>query len=359
MPLEPILKKDGTEFIQAEVINIDVDKKIVTIVPNERPGSASDKLEYDFLVVALGNRLAYDKIEGFAEYGHTLTDFYQANKLKKYIENEYRGGPIVTGSARFHQGTTGRLDFIPTALAACEGPPVEIALSLAHRLEQLGKGGAKNITLFTPAELIAEDAGVKVVNQLLDIAGSMGFGYVNKTEDIKAITKDGIEFTNGQSLEAELKIVLPDWVAHDFMKGLPICDDKGFVIHNLEMRNPDYPEVFTAGDAAASTVPKLGSIGHQQSYIVANQIAKDLNCLSATEADKLIYSPEVVCYGDMGGGKAFYIHSNSYFGGDMQFLDMGRSYYEMKVAFKMQYFMTGGKLPYWQYKLGTYLSDKL
>jgi sulfide:quinone oxidoreductase len=207
LPLEPVFKKDGTQFIQAEVTALDPDKKTVTITPNERPGAASEVLNYDFLVVALGNRLAYDKIEGFGEYGHTLTDFYQANKLRRYIENEYKGGPIVTGSARFHQGTTGRLDFIPTALAACEGPPVEIALSLAHRLAELGKGGAKNITLFTPAELIAEDAGVKVVNQLLEMAGSMGFGYKNKTEDIKAITKDGIEFANGDSLEAELKIV--------------------------------------------------------------------------------------------------------------------------------------------------------
>ncbi len=359
LPLVPILKNDKTQFIMAEVKAIDPDKKTVDILPSERPGSALDTLEYDYLVVALGNRLAYDRIEGFSEYGHTVTDPYQANKLRHYIEEEYQGGPIVIGSARFHQGTNGKLDFIPISLAACEGPTVEVALALAHRLEELGKGGAKNITMFTPAELIAEDAGEKVVAQLLEIATKMGFGYKNKTEDIKALTKEGIEFTNGESLEAELKIIIPDWVAHDFMQGLPICDEKGFVIHNLEMRNPDYPEVFTAGDAASGTVPKLGAIGHLQSYIVARQIAKDLGVMSAEEADAELYKPEISCYGDMGGGKAFYIHSDSYYGGDLQLLKMGRSYYDMKVAFKHQYFSTGGKLPHWQWKLGAWISDKI
>jgi sulfide:quinone oxidoreductase len=359
LPLVPILHKDNTEFIQAEVKEIDPETKTVTILPNERLGAALDVLNYDYLVVALGNRLAFDKIEGFSQYGNTLTDLYHANKLRKYLENDYKGGPIAIGSARFHQGLKDKLDFIPEALAACEGPTVEGALSLAHRLNELKKGDAKNITLFTPAELIAEDAGEKVVNELLGVASTMGFGYKNKTKDIKEITKEGISFNNGESLEAELKIIFPDWQAHEFMKGLPISDEEGFVTHDIYMRNKKYPEIFTAGDAASGTVPKLGSLGHLQSYIVARQIAKDLGTMSAKEADEESYKPEVICYGDMGGGKAFYIHSNSYYGGDLQMLQMGRSYYEMKVAFKHQYFLTGGKLPHWQWRLGTILSDKI
>lgn len=358
LPLAPIYKEDGTRFIQAEVKEIDVYKKEVKILPTERPGSALEKLRYDYLIIALGNRLAFDKIEGFAEYGHTVTDTYQGNKLRYYIENEYKGGPIVVGSAKFNQGDPKKLPFdIPVAKAACEGPPVEVSLSLAYRLQQLGKGGPRNITLFTPAELIAEDAGEEIVKQLLEIAGNMGFGYKNKVEDIKRITKDGIEFTNGESLEAEVKIIFPNWEPHDFMKGLPISDDKGFVIHGLDMRNPDFPEVFTVGDAAAGTVPKLGTIGHIQSYIVAKQIAKDLRCIPSEEADKETFKPVVVCYGDMGGGKAFYIHSDVWYGGNTQILKMGRIYYDIKVAFKHLYFQAGGKLSHWQWKLGMWLTD--
>jgi len=360
LPLAPVLDKDETNFIQARVVAIDVEQKKVTVQPMERSGSATDVISYDYLVIALGNRLAFDKIEGFARNGHSVTDGYYGNKLRKHLhEGGYKGGPIAIGSARFHQGSKGQLDFIPTAKAACEGPPVEMALSLASWLKHHRKGGPENITIFTPAELIAEDAGEKVVSQLLDIAGGMGFKYKNKLEDITRLDKEGVEFANGDSIEAELKIILPDWVPHDFLKGLPVCDEEGFVITNRQMRNPDYPEVFAAGDAAAATVPKLGSIGHHQSYIVARQLAHDLGSLSVSEADEELYSPEVICYGDMGDGKAFYIHSDAWYGGETEILKMGRFYYDLKVAFKTSYFAMGGKVPYWQWKMGTWMGDKV
>jgi len=162
------------------------------------------------------------------------------------------------------------------AEAACEGPPLEVALSLASWLEDHRLGGAKNITLFTPAKMIAEDAGEAIVTKFLEIAGGMGFGYKNNTRDIKKITEEGIQFANGESLEAELKIVFPNWEPHKFMKGLPIVDEVGFVITNEVMRNPEYPNVLAAGDNAAVTVPKLGALGHTESEIVAKQIAKTL-----------------------------------------------------------------------------------
>jgi hypothetical protein len=72
----------------------------------------------------------------------------------------------------------------------------------------------------------------------------------------------------------------------------------------------------------ALTVPKLGAIGHQETEIVGRQIAKDVGMMSAEKADEPWF-PEVICIGDMGGGKTFYIHSNSWFGGDIQELRMG------------------------------------
>jgi sulfide:quinone oxidoreductase len=244
-------------------------------------------------------------------------------------------------------------------MAACEGPVAETAMSLASWLENRDEGGAKNITMFTPGKVMAASAGEKVAAQLLDIAGGMGFGYKKELQDITRLTVDGIEFANGESLEAELKIIFPDWVPHAFLQGLPICDEEGFVITNLQMRNPDYPEVFAAGDAAAATVPKLGSIGHHQSYIVARQIAKDMEFLDAGEADSELYNPEVICYGDMGNGQGFYIHSNSWYGGQTQLFKKGRFYHDLKLGFKTTYFAMGGKVPHWQWKLGTWVGDKV
>lgn len=365
MPLRPVLADDDIEFIQAEVQGIDVDKQFVRFLPNERPGAEQEQLHYNYLVIALGARLAYARIEGFAEHGHTLSDFYHGNRLRKYLhEGGYRGGPIAIGSARFHQGdgAEGLEPYpggsIPVAEAACEGPPLEATMAMATWLRDHDKGTPDKITVFTPAEVIAEDAGLNNVRQFLDLAGGMGVHYLNKTIDVKRLTAEGIEFENGATLEAELKIVLPDWVAHDFLRGLPISDNQGFIKTDLLMRNPDYPNVFAAGDAAAVTVPKIGGIGHQEADIVARQVAKDLGRLDAEEADHPLRHV-VFCIGDMGDGKAFYIRSNTWYGGNDEVLKVGRIPYQLKMRYRDMFFLTHGKMPDWGLGLAQFTAEKL
>ena len=347
MPIHHVLKRDGTEFIQADVTEINLNQKKVTFVPTERLGSAYEQISYDYLVIALGSRLAFDRIEGFGKYGHTLSDSYYGDKMRVYLhKGGYKGGPVAIGSARFHQGTKGKPDWLPDSKSACEGPPLEIAMALASWLKDRDLGGPQTITLFTPASVIAEDAGEKIVNEFLGMAEEMGFGYKNKTEGIKRITEDGIEFASGESLEAELKIIFPNWEPHYVIRNLPIVDEVGFIITDLNMRCIDYPEVFAAGDCSALTVPKLGALGHKQAEIVAKQIGKDLGRVPEEEADEP-FSPEIICMGEMGHHKAFYIHSNEWYGGDISVFKMGYIYYAMKMAFKEMYFHTGGKPPTW------------
>jgi sulfide:quinone oxidoreductase len=363
MDLYKTLSKDKVDFIQGEVSDIDVDARQVRYVPGERPGSETQQFKYDYLVIAVGARLAYDRIPGFAEHGDTVSDFFHGNRLRRKLhDGDYKGGPIVVGSALFHQGdgAEGLEPYpggsIPSAMAACEGPPVEIALSMATWLQQHQQGDASKISITTPAEMIAEDAGEKVVGQLLDAASSMGFNYVNNTRDIVRIDKDGVEFENGQSLDAEIKILLPDWVAHDFLRDLPISDSEGFVITNLLMRNPEHPEIFALGDCAAVTVPKLGAIGHQQCDIVGRQLAMDMGRMSEQDANAPL-QPVVFCIGDMGAGKGFYIRSNAWFGGDTQILKMGRIPYMLKMQYKTLFMSTRGKTPPWGNDVAEFLAE--
>jgi sulfide:quinone oxidoreductase len=74
MPIGDTLEDDDITFIQADVIAIDVEKRIVTYRPNERPGAACETIGYDYLIVALGARLDDAKIEGFDDHGHTVSE---------------------------------------------------------------------------------------------------------------------------------------------------------------------------------------------------------------------------------------------------------------------------------------------
>lgn len=351
--------RDGNEFINAAVTAIDPDAKRVVFTPTDRAGAAPETIGYDYLVVALGNQLAYDRIEGFGEFGDTVSSGHYGNKLRrKLFGGKYKGGPIAIGSARFHQGLEHKPDWLPVAEAACEGPPLELALSMAHWLGEHSMGDAHNITLFTPGDTIAEDAGEEIVKEFLDLASGMGFGYVHGTQDVARITADGIEFANGESMEAELKILMPDWVPHAFLQDLPISDERGFILTGIDMRNREHPEVFAVGDAAALTVPKLGSLGHQQAEIVARQIAVDVGSLDRAEAGAT-YRPEIICFGDMGGHKGFYIHSDTWFGGNTSVFKMGYMSWAMKMGFKEMYFRTGGKPVSWGMPATEFTMDRL
>ena len=351
MDLVEVLYKDDIGFIHGDVTRIDVEAKKVDFTPAERPGAESETLDYDYLVVALGSRLAYEDIKGFADHGFSVGDIYHANRLRHYLKHDYKGGPIAIGSARFHQGdgAKGLQPYpggsIPDAMAACEGPPVEVMLSMATWLKNHEKGGPDKVTVFTPAELIAEDAGDEVVHKLLDIASGMGFNYVNKGQDITRLTSEGVELASGKSIAAEINIVFPDWVPHEFLKGLPISDSEGFIKTDLKMRNPDYPEVFAVGDCAAAVVPKLGAIGHQTADIAARGIAADLGHFKTEDIEPL--KPVVYCIGDMGDNKAFYIRSNSWFGGDTQVLKMGHTPHFLKEQYRRMFFSREGKMPDW------------
>jgi sulfide:quinone oxidoreductase len=365
MELRPILKRDRVDLILGEVTAIDVDSSEVLFFPNERSGSEAEILHYDFLVIALGCRLSYDKIEGFAEYGHTVSDLYHGERLRKYLfDGGYKGGPIAIGSARFHQGD-GAKDLvpypggsIPQSEAACEGPVLEIAMTLANWLKQHKRGTPDLLTVFTPAEVIAEDAGLNNAKKFLGIAGSMGMHYKNNTRDVKRLTAKGVEFASGDSMDAELKIVIPDWRAHDFLHNLPISDSQGFIITDLLMRNPKYPNVFAAGDCAAATVPKIGGIGHQQADIAGRQIAKEIGAMKPEQADHPL-KPEIFCIGDMGSGRAFYIRANSWFGGTTETMEFGRVPYQLKMRYRDLFFLKHGRVPDAGLQLAEFMAERI
>lgn len=125
LPFIKFLDRDNIDFIQAEVKGIDVDAKKVEFKPVERSGSAAEEIQYDYLVIALGNKLAFDEIEGFGQYGHTFTDTYYGDKVRRYLhDGGYKGGPIAVGSDLFVQGKSPDLPEVPVAEAPARDLPL-------------------------------------------------------------------------------------------------------------------------------------------------------------------------------------------------------------------------------------------
>jgi len=153
-----------------------------------------------------------------------------------------------------------------------------------------------------------------------------------------------------------MKIIFPNWKAHDFLKGLPISDDQGFIITDLYMRNPDYPEVFAVGDAASITVPKLGSLGHLEAEVLAKVLGEEVGGYKPKEPIEPLKF-KLVCMGDMGAHKGFYMHTDEWWGGDTSILKMGHTPHFLKMGFKTMYYSLGGKIPGWGLPVSEFVAD--
>lgn len=147
-------------------------------------------------------------------------------------------------------------------------------------------------------------------------------------------------------------------VPHDFLKELPISDSEGSIVTDTTMRHPRYRNVLAAGNTAAISVPKLGGIGHAEADIVGKQIALDVGQMDPERANEPL-KPVVYCIGDMGDNLAFYIRSNSWFGGPDQLLKMGRIPFLLKMQYKNLFFRYRGKIPEWGLDASQFLAEKL
>ena len=81
------LENRGIKFLNGEVTGIDVASKIVTIRK-----SSTLRLEYDYLIIALGTEYAVEEVNGFLENGgFNLYDAEQVSKLRENILSLKRG----------------------------------------------------------------------------------------------------------------------------------------------------------------------------------------------------------------------------------------------------------------------------
>ncbi len=302
VPLRHSLESKGATFLEAEVTHIDPAECVVTL-------SQGDPVSYDYLAVTMGAVKDYDAIPGFREYGYSVCDDVQAQRLWERIKT-FNGGAVVTGSSKSVWGS--RVD-APPLIAPCEGPIGEIMFMLDHYL--IHEKGLKrkqdfSIDVFTPGSIFFEDVGdtprnaVGAVMQKRDIA-------LHPEKVLTEIGKDHIAFADGTTRACDLAIIIPPYRAPQVLRDSEIGDEKGFIPTDEQMRHLDYPNIFSAGDVNALAQPKLGHIAIIQAGIAAATLLNDLG--ESVEIPP--YEPEVFCIMNMGGHDATMIVSDHLYGG--------------------------------------------
>lgn len=329
-PLERPVTRSGAQFVNHGVDRVEATAQRVVL-------DNGDEIAYDYLFLALGAKKDYDALRGFHEFGYSICDDTQAPRLAQAL-NEFKGGPVVVGSAKSVWGT--RIS-APALAAPCEGPVAEIMFMVGHDLRLRGLHRTSPIRVFSPGDIFFEDVGARVHADVGALIAREEI-VVTTGKVLSRLEKDAVVFEDGDQWESALSIVLPPYSGNDVVKrSAGLGDEQGFVPTDMSMRHLDFERVFAAGDGTALSMPKLGHIAVMQADVASATLIRDIT----GEGEVPDYRPEIFCIANRGGEQATLIYSNDFFGGPIDLTLNGPVAHMMKWGFDEYYFHTAGHLP--------------
>jgi len=274
-------------FIEAEVARLDPLAQKVTIAHGEVEGH----LGYDYLIFALGRRLATERITGFYEHAHHLLNVDKAITLGKALSN-------------FHEGRA--------VLGQCRGarlpvPVYETAFALARMLEDKGKREHVRITLVTPDTLeseLGDVGGAAALRKALD-ARQIEVLPNFRTELVK---QNSITTSNGDHVNFDLLMLLPPFQGSPTASYLGITNDDGYINVDETMRVTGHNRIYAVGDCVNFDGPKMGHMAVRQAEVAAANLAAEIDGHEPVSH----YFHELKLVIDEAGSNSIYLHKDTW-----------------------------------------------
>jgi len=306
--LAPVMKKKGITFIQKAATKVDPPNNKVDL-------DDGSSVEYDYLVIATGPRLAFDEVPGLGPHGgytssvcHVDHAALASEDWEKFMQDP---GPIVIGAV---QG------------ASCYGPAYEYLMILETELRKrkirdkvqmtfvtsepyighLGLGGVGDTKGLLESAL--RDKTIKwITNAKVDRIED-GMMYVTEVDDDgNEKKKHEVPFKHSMMLPAFTGV---DAVRNSGAEGL--TNPRGFVIIDQHQRNPTYKNIYSVGVCVALPpvektpvpvgTPKTGYMIESMVTATAHNIRDELVGKEPSDVPSL----SALCLADLGDtGVAF------------------------------------------------------
>jgi sulfide:quinone oxidoreductase len=137
----------NVRFVQGEVIGIKANQRRVRVTGKDFDG----ELGYDYLIIAMGRRLATEKVKGFFEHAHHLLSVNAALKFGEEIKTFKKGNIVVGMSPQA---------FLPV-------PVCEAAFALAKKFEREIKENEVSVSIVFPDTIENAFGGAEIHRELL------------------------------------------------------------------------------------------------------------------------------------------------------------------------------------------------
>lgn len=337
VPIRPNVERKGIRFIAQPVSRIEADQNTVHLADGE-------SLEYDYLVIATGPKLAFDEIPGLGPEANThsvcTTPHAEAagEAYEKFLMNP---GPIVIGAV---QG------------ASCFGPAYEFAMIVDTDLRKRKLRDRVPMTFVTSEPYI----------------GHMGLGGVGDSKGLleAELRQRHIKWiTNAKVLEAgadsvrvaehddkgepvkehdvpsKFTMFIPPFKGVDAVAGVEgLCNPRGFVLIDEYQRNPTYPNIYSAGVCVAippveatpvpTGAPKTGYMIESMVTAIVHNIEDDLAGRKPTHRATW----NAICLADLGDDGVAFVALPQIPPRNVTWAKQGKWVHLAKIAFE-KYFM--------------------
>ena len=271
-------------FIEGEVARVNPYARSVTLAHGEVTG----EMPYDYLVFALGRRLATDQVPGFYEHAHHLLTVEAALKFGEAVRG-FRAGHAVIGHC-----ADARLDI----------PAYETAFALARRLEERRERDQVKITLVHPHQLVEGLGGRELAHAL---RGALEKHRIELVEDFPIYRVTAREVKAGDRQETmayDLLMLVPPFAGAGPAVGSDITDERGFIRADSRMRVAGIERMYAVGDAVSFRGPKMGHMAVLQAEVAAANVLAEIEGREPQDE----YQHEMKYVIDEGGADSIYLH---------------------------------------------------
>jgi NADH dehydrogenase FAD-containing subunit len=272
-------------FVEAEVARICPDEQKVFIAHGEVEGNRS----YYYLILALGRRLATERIPGFYEHAHHLLTVEKALDFGKAVAS-FAGGRAVIGQC-------------PGARMPV--PVYETAFALSRLLEERGQHEPSHITVVSPDLPGKQLDDVNVGDALLSTLNARGIEFLSDFP-IDRVTAAAATTSNGHGINFDLLMLVPPFAGAPAASHLGITNAESYINVDSTMRVSGLHRVFAAGDCVNFSGPKMGHMAVRQAEVAAANLIGEINDYEPTSH----YVHEVKVVIDAGGSDSLYMHKD-------------------------------------------------
>jgi sulfide:quinone oxidoreductase len=336
-PMKPYLDRKNIDFICDTVAKVNAKA-------NKLELSTGEELDYDYLVIVTGPRLAFEEIEGSGPELHTesiCTIDHAEKAYESYKKLLKEPGPIVIGAMPF---------------ASCFGPAYEFAFIVDADLRKrkvrdkypmtlvtsepyighLGLGGVGDSKGMLESEL--RNHHIKWITNAKTTKVEEGKMFVDELDASGEVIKQ-------HEIEAKFNMMLPAFKGVDAVASVEgLCNPRGFVMVDDLHRNPTYKNIYSAGVCIAippvevtpvpTGTPKTGYMIESMVTSIVHNIKDELEGREPTTGATW----SAICLADMGDTGAAFVAIPQIPPRNVAWFKKGKWVHMAKIAFE-KYFL--------------------